>query len=92
MANSRRVQRLPYNTIFNVASLAKTITNLMTLKLVSNGQWKLDEPLDKYWVDPDLKSDPSVITSLTTRSILNTPYRLSQLAFYGQVGQAGFPV
>jgi CubicO group peptidase (beta-lactamase class C family) len=60
----------PYNTIFNVASLAKTITNLVTLKLVSAGKWNLDERLDKYWVDPDLAKDPRH-HQLTTRIILS---------------------
>ena len=60
----------PYNAIFNVASLTKPITMLLTLRLVSNGDWDLDEPLCKYWVDPDVKDDPTH-KKLTTRHILN---------------------
>jgi CubicO group peptidase (beta-lactamase class C family) len=78
-----------YNTIFNVASLAKTITNLMTLKLVSNGQWKLDEPLDKYWVDPDLKSDPRH-HQLTTRSILTHRTGFLNWRFMDKTGKLAF--
>jgi CubicO group peptidase (beta-lactamase class C family) len=48
----------PRNTIFNVASLTKSVVALLALKLVSTGKWSLDEPLDKYWVDPDIKDDP----------------------------------
>lgn len=35
----------PYDAIFNVASLSKPITTLLILRLVSNGDWDLDEPL-----------------------------------------------
>jgi len=48
----------PYNAIFNIASLSKPISTLLTLRLVSNGDWDLDEPLYHYWVDPDVKDDP----------------------------------
>lgn len=58
------------NTIFDVASLTKTITTLLTLKLVNNGSWDLDEPLFNYWVDPDVKNDP-LHKKITTRHILS---------------------
>ncbi|HAF29941.1 MAG TPA: serine hydrolase [Bacteroidales bacterium] len=47
----------PYNTIFKVASLTKPIIALTTLKLIDKGLLELDEPLYKYWVDPDIKND-----------------------------------
>jgi CubicO group peptidase (beta-lactamase class C family) len=59
----------PVNTIFNVASLTKPVVAILTLKLVSSGKWSLDEPLDKYWIDPDLKNDPRH-KKLTTRLVL----------------------
>ena len=59
----------PYNAIFNVASLNKPISTLLTLQLVSNGDWDLDEPLYHYWVDPDVKDDP-LHKKLTTRHVL----------------------
>ena len=59
----------PYNAIFNVASLTKPITTLLVLRLVSNGDWDLDEPLDHYWVDPDVQDDP-LHKELTTRHVL----------------------
>ncbi|AKD05518.1 beta-lactamase [Pontibacter korlensis] len=59
----------PYNTIFKVASLAKPIAAMVTLKLVDSGQLSLDEQLDKYWVDPDLKKDKRT-RKLTPRIIL----------------------
>jgi CubicO group peptidase (beta-lactamase class C family) len=60
----------PYNTIFNVASLAKPITSVVALRLVSLGKWKLDEPISNYWVDPDIKNDARS-KKLTTRIILS---------------------
>jgi CubicO group peptidase (beta-lactamase class C family) len=60
----------PYNTIFNVASLTKPVTAMVALKLVSLGKWNLDEPVYKYWIDPDIANDPRN-KKLTTRLILS---------------------
>ncbi|MCF8259061.1 MAG: class A beta-lactamase-related serine hydrolase [Flavobacteriales bacterium] len=60
----------PYNTIFNVASLTKPITAIVTLKLVSSGQWDLDEPIHSYWTDPDVAGDLNS-KILTTRHVLS---------------------
>lgn len=60
----------PYNTIFNVASLTKPVTAVVALKLVSLGKWNLDEPLYKYWTDPDIANDPRN-KKLTTRLVLS---------------------
>ncbi|HMB63975.1 MAG TPA: serine hydrolase [Eudoraea sp.] len=60
----------PYNTIFNVASLTKPVTAIVALKLVSLGKWNLDEPVYKYWTDPDIANDPRN-KKLTTRIILS---------------------
>jgi hypothetical protein len=43
------------NAIYSVASLTKPVTALTVLKLVAAGKWSLDEPLAKYYVDPDVK-------------------------------------
>ncbi len=61
---------LPVNTIFNVASLTKPVVAMLTLVLVSRKQWQLDEPLAKYWVDPQVQADP-FHQQLTTRHILS---------------------
>lgn len=45
------------STIFDVASLTKTITTLITLKLAESKAIDLDEPLYKFWIDPDIKED-----------------------------------
>ena len=59
-----------YNAVFKVASLTKPVTALVTLKLISSGVLGLDEPLDKYWKDPDLKNDDRT-KRLTPRIILS---------------------
>jgi len=60
----------PINACFNVASLTKPVTAMVALRLVSLGQWTLDDPLDAYWVDPDITGDPRH-RKLTTRIILS---------------------
>jgi CubicO group peptidase (beta-lactamase class C family) len=59
----------PDNTIFNVASITKTVITQLTLKLVEEGKWDLDEPLCHYWVDPDVANDP-LHKKLTTYHVL----------------------
>ncbi|MPS72705.1 MAG: DUF4440 domain-containing protein [Chryseobacterium sp.] len=59
-----------YNSLFNVASLTKPVTAMMVLRLVSLGKWNLDEPLYKYWTDPDIAKDVRH-KKLTTRLILS---------------------
>lgn len=59
----------PENTIFNVASMTKPFIAMLTLKLVANGTWDMDEPLFHYWVDPDIATDPQT-KKLTTRHVL----------------------
>jgi CubicO group peptidase (beta-lactamase class C family) len=59
----------PDNTIFDVASLTKPIVAILTLRLVTQGEWDLDEPLSEYFVDPDLTNDPRQ-AKLTTRLVL----------------------
>jgi CubicO group peptidase (beta-lactamase class C family) len=58
------------STIFTIASITKTITTMVTLKLVDSGQWDLDKPLYKYWIDPDIVGD-NRHKNLTTRHVLS---------------------
>lgn len=60
----------PDNTIFNIASQTKPVVAMLTLKLVESGQWSLDEPIYKYWTDPDVKDNPWN-RKITTRIILS---------------------
>ena len=59
-----------YNSLFNVASLTKPVTAMTVLRLVSLGKWNLDEPLYKYFTDPDIANDPRN-KKLTTRMVLS---------------------
>lgn len=60
----------PQNTIWNVASLTKPVTALVALKLIDAGKLELDEPLFKYYVDPDIAADTNT-KKLTARIILS---------------------
>jgi CubicO group peptidase (beta-lactamase class C family) len=60
----------PINTIWNVASMTKPITAIVALKLINAGKWGLDEPVYKYFTDPDIANDPRA-KLLTTRMILS---------------------
>lgn len=59
-----------YNSLFNVASLTKPVTAMTVLRLVSLGKWNLDEPLYKYFTDPDIANDIRN-KKLTTRLVLS---------------------
>ncbi|HEX8250371.1 MAG TPA: serine hydrolase domain-containing protein [Pyrinomonadaceae bacterium] len=59
----------PPDAIFQVASLTKPVVGMLTLKLVSQGKWHLDEPLYQYWIDPEVANDPRH-KKLTTRHVL----------------------
>jgi CubicO group peptidase (beta-lactamase class C family) len=45
-------------TLFNLASLTKPVTAELMLRLASAGKLSLDEPMARYWVDPDIAADP----------------------------------
>jgi CubicO group peptidase (beta-lactamase class C family) len=79
----------PYNTIFNVASLTKPVTAIVTLKLVSLGKWDLDEPIYNYWTDPDLAKDPDS-KKLTTRHILSHQTGFANWRFYNKSNKLSF--
>ncbi|SEK01018.1 CubicO group peptidase, beta-lactamase class C family [Sphingobium sp. AP50] len=57
-------------TPYNLASLTKPLTAEVILRLVSAGKLSLDEPMDRYWSDPDLSRDPRRL-KLTVRMALS---------------------
>ncbi|MXP09192.1 serine hydrolase [Pseudoblastomonas halimionae] len=59
----------PLDTIYNIASLTKPVTAMTTLKLVDAGLFDLDEPLMRYYVDPDVADAPE-LRVLTARHVL----------------------
>lgn len=56
-------------TLFNMASITKTVTAETILRLVNQGRLSLDEPMSLYWVDPDLEDSPQ-LRKLTARMAL----------------------
>lgn len=66
----KRGEAAPFDAIFNVASLTKPVTAMVALRLASASKLNLDEPLDKYWIDPDIKTDARH-KKLTARLVLS---------------------
>lgn len=79
----------PANTIFNVASLTKPVTAMVALKLVSAGKWDIDEPIHKYWTDPDIAGDPRS-KLITTRHILSHQTGLPNWRYKNADGKLAF--
>ncbi len=80
----------PDNTIFCAASMTKPVVAMLTLKLVEQDQWNLDEPLFHYWIDPDIAND-SLHKKLTSRHVLSHQtgfpnWRKGKLAFEFEPG------
>lgn len=46
------------DTLFDVASMTKTVTAETILRLVAASHLSLDESIAPYWVDPDIADDP----------------------------------
>jgi CubicO group peptidase (beta-lactamase class C family) len=65
----RADQRATKATVFRVASITKVVTTMTVLNLVEQGKWDLDQPLTRYWTDPDLADDPRR-DRITTRLVL----------------------
>ncbi len=79
----------PLDTVFNVASITKTVTSAVTLKLASQGLWDIDEPLAHYWIDPDVKNDARAM-QLTTRHVLNHQTGFPNWRWQGKTGKLAF--
>lgn len=56
-------------TLYNIASLAKPLSSEVIVRLAARGALSLDEPMERYWVDPDVAADPRH-TALTPRLAL----------------------
>ena len=61
---------LTRDALWNVASLTKPVVALTTLRLVDAKRLTLDAPLDRYWVDPDVRDKPQH-RAITTRLVLS---------------------
>jgi CubicO group peptidase (beta-lactamase class C family) len=45
------------STLYNIASMSKPISAEVILRLASKGELSLDEPMDRFWTDPDIAGD-----------------------------------
>lgn len=63
-------QPISNNSIYKVASLTKPITAFVVLKLIDEGEWILDEPVSKHFIDKDI-ANSKYLDELTTRHILS---------------------
>ncbi len=73
-------------TLFNVASITKTVATETLLRLVADGRLSLDEPMSKYWIDPDLINDPRHLL-LTPRMVLNHTTGFLNWRFFSDDGR-----
>lgn len=56
-AQSDGVRATP-DTLYNIASLSKPLSAEVLVRLASRDRLTLDEPMARYWVDPDIAADP----------------------------------
>jgi CubicO group peptidase (beta-lactamase class C family) len=76
-------------SIFNVASLTKPVTAWVALKLVAQGKLTLDEPLYKYWTDPDIAADTNT-KRITTRYVLSHQTGFKNWRWFNENKKLGF--
>lgn len=76
-------------TVFNTASVAKTVTAETLIALASKGLISFDEPVYKYVIHPDLSGDPR-FKKLTTRLLLSHRAGLLNWPYEYKDGHAAF--
>ena len=76
-------------TAFNTASVAKTIIAETVLRLVQNGELRLDDPIAEYYRHPDLASDPRY-DKLTPKLLLSHQAGLKNWAYAYDDGKLAF--
>ncbi|MEM0932005.1 MAG: serine hydrolase domain-containing protein [Bacteroidota bacterium] len=81
--------KAPNNAIFDTASITKSITTWLTLRLVDKGLFDLDEPLFTYWVDPDVADDP-YHKLLTARHVLGHKSGFKNWRYMNEDGKLSF--
>ena len=76
-------------TMFNVASITKTVTAEAILRMVEQGQFGLDESMAAFWIDPHLTEDPRH-ELLTPRMALNHSIGFPNWRYMDPDGQLRF--
>ncbi|MEL7370874.1 MAG: serine hydrolase domain-containing protein, partial [Myxococcota bacterium] len=88
--------RATNETLYNVASLTKPLVAETIVRLAAMGRLDLDEPMHRYWTDPDIASDPRHL-QLTPRFALShrtgfpnwrQQTKTGKLSFKGEPGQS----
>lgn len=77
------------HTLYNVASLTKTVTAETVLRLAAAGHVSLDEPMSAHWIDPDLQDDPRH-RQLTPRMALSHTTGFMNWRFFADDGKLAF--
>ena len=76
-------------TMFNTASVAKTVLAETVLRLVEQDRMQLDDPIHEHYQHPDLKDDPRY-QKLTPRLILSHQTGLLNWAYKYEDGKLAF--
>ena len=79
----------PDDALFDTASIAKSITTWLTLRLVEAKLFNLDEPLYNYWTDPDVAGDP-FHKQLTARHVLGHQSGFKNWRYMNEDGKLAF--
>lgn len=77
------------STMFDIASITKTVTTQTILQLVQDQKLTLDETMSKFWIDPDLNKDKRH-TILTPRMALTHSTGLPNWRFFSSDGKLKF--
>ncbi|GAB4186294.1 MAG: hypothetical protein Tsb002_10650 [Wenzhouxiangellaceae bacterium] len=77
------------DTLFDIASLTKTVTAETILRLVAQGRLSLDESIEPYWVDSDLEGEP-LLGQLTPRMLLSHTSGFMNWRFFAEDGRLDF--
>jgi CubicO group peptidase (beta-lactamase class C family) len=77
------------DTLFDVASLTKTVTAETILRLVAKGNLSLDESIAPYWIDPDLEGHPN-IKQITPRMLLTHTSGFMNWRYFSDDRKLGF--
>lgn len=77
------------DTLFDIASLTKTVTAETILRLVAKGKLSLEEPVADFWLDPDLKNNP-YLPQLTPRMLLSHTSGFMNWRFFSDDGKLSF--
>ena len=82
-------ERADRETLFNVASITKTVFAETALRLVSQGDLSLTEPMATWWRDPDVVHDTR-INSLTLENALTHSTGFPNWRFFKKDGKLAF--